>query len=106
VSFFEETWSIARAEPFANGDAPTLQRQAIPQEFQTRSRVVIIANEWKTLNGNVTAGEGPSMFLRPYKRFKDGKEHTHDGLGRKAGETGCRQRSTLLRCEEASHVGP
>src|SRR6266852_3511712 len=36
-------------------DAPTLQRQGIPQEFRTRSRVAIIANEWKTLNRNVAA---------------------------------------------------
>jgi hypothetical protein len=36
-------------------DAPTLQRQAIPQEFQTSSRVAIIANEWKMLNRNVAA---------------------------------------------------
>src|SRR5215831_15992724 len=25
-------------------------------------------------------GEGPSMFLRPYQRFKDGKEHTYYAL--------------------------
>jgi hypothetical protein len=36
-------------------DAPTWQRQGIPQDFQTSSRVAIIANEWKTLNRNVAA---------------------------------------------------
>jgi hypothetical protein len=48
-------------------DAPTLQRQGIPQEFQTRSRVAIIANEWKTLNGNVAAlqDRGHVLFFDP-----------------------------------------
>ncbi len=48
-------------------DAPTLQRQGIPQEFQTRSRVAIIANEWKTLNRNVAAlqDRGHLLFFEP-----------------------------------------
>jgi hypothetical protein len=36
-------------------DALTLQLQGIPQEFQTASRMAIIANQWKTLNRNVAA---------------------------------------------------
>jgi hypothetical protein len=36
-------------------DAATLQREQIPQEFRTSSRVAIITNEWKTLNRNVAA---------------------------------------------------
>jgi hypothetical protein len=36
-------------------DAATLLREEIPREFCTRSRVVIITNEWKTLNRNVAA---------------------------------------------------
>ena len=36
-------------------DALTLQLQCIPQEFQTASRMAIIANQWKTLNRNVAA---------------------------------------------------
>ena len=33
----------------------TLERQGIPKEFTTKSRVVIISNDWKTLNKNVAA---------------------------------------------------
>jgi len=36
-------------------DARTLERRGIPTEFTTKSRVVIIANDWKTLNRNVAA---------------------------------------------------
>jgi hypothetical protein len=48
-------------------DAPTLQRQGIPQEFQTSSRVAIIANEWKMLNRNVAAlqDRGHLLFFEP-----------------------------------------
>jgi hypothetical protein len=38
-------------------DAATLAREQIPQQFQTTSRVAIIANEWQTLNRNVAALE-------------------------------------------------
>ena len=33
----------------------SLERQGIPREFTTKSRVVIISNDWKTLNKNVAA---------------------------------------------------
>jgi hypothetical protein len=48
-------------------DAPTLQRQAIPQAFRTASRVALITNEWKTLNRNVAALEdrGHLCFFEP-----------------------------------------
>ena len=36
-------------------DARSLERQGIPREFTTKSRVVIISNDWKTLNRNVAA---------------------------------------------------
>jgi hypothetical protein len=36
-------------------DAATLQREQIPHEFQTSSRLAIVTNEWKTLNRNVAA---------------------------------------------------
>ena len=36
-------------------DARSLERQGIPREFITKSRVVIISNDWKTLNKNVAA---------------------------------------------------
>jgi hypothetical protein len=38
-----------------HSDARTLERQGIPREFTTTSRVVIISNDWKTLNKNVAA---------------------------------------------------
>jgi len=36
-------------------DAPSLLRDEIPQKFTTTSRVVIITNDWKTLNRDVAA---------------------------------------------------
>ena len=36
-------------------DARSLERQWIPREFTTKSRVVIISNDWQTLNKNVVA---------------------------------------------------
>jgi hypothetical protein len=38
-----------------HSDARSLERQGIPREFITKSRVVIISNDWKTLNKNVAA---------------------------------------------------
>ncbi|HLJ96493.1 MAG TPA: hypothetical protein VKU02_25190 [Gemmataceae bacterium] len=38
-----------------HSDARSLERHGIPREFTTRSRVVIICNDWKTLNRNVAA---------------------------------------------------
>src|SRR5262245_11799012 len=38
-----------------HSDARSLERQGIPREFVTRSRVAIIANDWKTLDDNVAA---------------------------------------------------
>jgi hypothetical protein len=38
-----------------HSDARGLERQGIPREFTTRSRVAIISNDWKTLNKNVAA---------------------------------------------------
>src|SRR5271165_5478771 len=38
-----------------HSDARSLERQGIPREFATTSRVVIISNDWKTLNKNVAA---------------------------------------------------
>jgi hypothetical protein len=36
-------------------DARSLERLGVPREFTTKSRVVIISNDWKTLNKNVAA---------------------------------------------------
>jgi hypothetical protein len=38
-----------------HSDARSLERQGIPREFTTKSRVAIISNDWKTLNKNVAA---------------------------------------------------
>jgi hypothetical protein len=36
-------------------DARSLEKHSIPREFTTTSRVIIICNDWKTLNRNVAA---------------------------------------------------
>jgi hypothetical protein len=48
-------------------DARSLERQGIPREFTTRSRVVIICNDWKTLDKNVAAlqDRGHVLFFEP-----------------------------------------
>jgi hypothetical protein len=38
-----------------HSDAKSLERQGIPREFVTKSRVAIISNDWQTLNRNVDA---------------------------------------------------
>jgi hypothetical protein len=50
-----------------HSDARSLERQGTPREFTTRSRVVIIANDWKTLNKNVAAlqDRGHVVFFEP-----------------------------------------
>jgi hypothetical protein len=37
-----------------HSDARSLERQRIPREFTTKSRVVIISNDWQTLNNGVS----------------------------------------------------
>jgi hypothetical protein len=50
-----------------HSDARGLERQGIPREFTTRSRVAIIANDWKTLNKNVATlqDRGHVVFFEP-----------------------------------------
>lgn len=38
-----------------HSDARGLEKRGIPREFTTRSRLIIICNDWKTLNRNVAA---------------------------------------------------
>jgi hypothetical protein len=45
-------------------DARSLERQGIPREFVTRSRVAIIANDWKTLDENVAALQAGGQSIR------------------------------------------
>jgi hypothetical protein len=50
-----------------HSDARSLERQGVPREFTTKSRVVIISNDWKTLNKNVAAlqDRGHVLMFRP-----------------------------------------
>jgi hypothetical protein len=50
-----------------HSDARGLERQGIPREFTTKSRVAIIANDWKTLDKNVAAlqDRGHVVFFEP-----------------------------------------
>src|SRR4029077_20117019 len=50
-----------------DSDAGTLERQGIRREFTTKSRVVIISNDWRTLNKNVAAlqDRGHVLFFQP-----------------------------------------
>jgi hypothetical protein len=50
-----------------HSDARSLERQGIPREFTTKSRVIIIANDWKMLNKNVAAlqDRGHVLFFQP-----------------------------------------
>lgn len=50
-----------------HSDARTLERQGVPREFTTKSRVIIVANDWKTLNQNVAAlqDRGHVLFFQP-----------------------------------------
>jgi hypothetical protein len=60
-----------------HSDAKSLERQGIPREFVTKSKVVIIANDWQTLNKNVAALQDRGHVLL----FQPGAAEVH----RKAG---------------------
>jgi hypothetical protein len=44
-------------------DAPTLARRGVPRQFITTSRVVLVGNDWKTLNADVAALEDRGHLL-------------------------------------------
>jgi hypothetical protein len=46
-----------------HSDARRLEKCSIPREFSTRSRTIIICNDWKTLNRNVAALEDRGHVL-------------------------------------------
>jgi hypothetical protein len=50
-----------------HSDARSLERQGIPREFTTKSRVAIISNDWQTLNKNVAAlqDRGHVLLFQP-----------------------------------------
>jgi hypothetical protein len=56
-----------------HSDARSLERQGIPREFVTKSRVIIIANDWKTLNKNVAALQDRGHVLH----FQPGAAEVH-----------------------------
>ena len=47
-----------------DSNAATLRREKIPRASETGSRVAIIANEWRTLNVNVSAIEDRGHVVR------------------------------------------
>jgi hypothetical protein len=50
-----------------HSDARGLERQGIPREFTTKSRVIVISNDWKTLDKNVAAlqDRGHVLLFQP-----------------------------------------
>jgi len=60
-----------------HSDARSLERQGIPREFTTRSRVVIISNDWRTLNKNVAALQDRGHVLL----FQPGAAEVHAQAG-------------------------
>src|SRR3954454_5821918 len=60
-----------------HSDARSLERQGIPREFVTKSRVAIVANDWQTLDANVAALQDRGHVLL----FQPGAAEVH----RKAG---------------------
>ena len=60
-----------------HSDARSLERQGIPREFTTKSRVVIIANDWKTLDRNVAALQDRGHVLL----FEPGAAEVHAQAG-------------------------
>ena len=61
-----------------HSDARSLERQGIPREFTTKSRVVIISNDWKTLNKNVAALQDRGHVLL----FEPGAAEVHAQAGK------------------------
>src|SRR3954453_8364132 len=61
-----------------HSDARGLERQGIPREFTTKSRVVIISNDWRTLNRNVAALQDRGHVLL----FQPGAQEVHEQAGK------------------------
>jgi hypothetical protein len=60
-----------------HSDARSLERQGIPREFTTKSRVAIIANDWRTLDKNVAALQDRGHVLL----FQPGAAEVHKKAG-------------------------
>jgi hypothetical protein len=61
-----------------HSDARSLEKRGIPREFTTKSRVIIICNDWRTLNRNVAALQDRGHVLV----FKPGAAEVHEEAGR------------------------
>jgi hypothetical protein len=50
-----------------HSDASSLERRGVPREFVTRSRVILIANDWQTSNKDFAAPQarGHVIFFEP-----------------------------------------
>jgi hypothetical protein len=73
-------------------DARSLEKYGVPREFTTTSRVIIICNDWKTLNNNVSAlqDRGHVLVFQPSAAevhrkagewFKDREPEIYDWFG-------------------------
>jgi hypothetical protein len=51
-------------------DARSLEKHGVPREFTTTSRVIIICNDWKTLNNNVSMLHAYCTFLQVTLRMR------------------------------------
>ena len=60
-----------------HSDARSLERQGVPREFTTQSRVIIIANDWRTLDKNVAALQDRGHVLQ----FEPGAAEVHARAG-------------------------
>ena len=58
-------------------DARSLERHGIPRKFVTKSRVIIICNDWRTLNSNVSALQDRGHVLV----FQPGAAEVHAQAG-------------------------
>jgi hypothetical protein len=61
-----------------HSDAKGLEKRGIPREFTTTSRTIIIANDWRTLNGNVAALQDRGHVLL----FEPTAVEVHEQAGR------------------------
>ena len=97
-----------------HSDARSLERQGIPREFTTKSRVVIISNDWKTLNKNVAAlqDRGHVLLFQPERRrgAPQGRDLVRRPRKSTSGSaptcTGCASRRCGITCGPGSSRPP
>ena len=59
-----------------------LEREGVPKSFETKSRVALIANDWRTLNGNVEAVQDRGHVIV----FEPDAEEVHSQVGKWFGD--------------------